>query len=188
MILPKQNYNLEIINKRFAHTYFKDKALPSGNVLIFPGSFNPGKGYDFSQFSMDEMQEALHVVYENPLIQNSVSGALFSHFLVSSIANILSHEFLKMPLSVNMDNILVNREFKRKGLIQNQGVLNMAKYRIVNDCVLGHVALCNKAGENAPAYVYEMNMTDEQMQRLSQTIVDMYYKITDSVFLRSTAC
>ena len=188
MILPKQNYNLEIINKRFAHAYFKSKALPSGNVLVFSGPLNPGKGYDFSEFSIDEMQEALHIVYENPMIQDSVSGALFSNFLVSSIANILSQDYLKMPLSVNMDTIIVNKEFKRKGLIQNQGVLNISKYRIVNSCVLGHVALCNKAGENAPAYVYEMNVDDEQMQKLSQTLVDMFYKTTDSVFLRSTAC
>ena len=94
MILPKQNFNLEIINKRFVHSYFRDKALPSGNVIVFKGNVNPGKGYDFSQFSIDEMQEALNIVYENPLVHDSVSGALFSHFLVSSIANVLSQEFL----------------------------------------------------------------------------------------------
>jgi hypothetical protein len=188
MILPKQNFNVEIINKRFVHSYFRDKALPSGNVIVFTGNVNPGKGYDFSQFGIDEMQEALNIVYENPLVHDSVSGALFSHFLVSSIANVLSQEFLKIPLAVNMDNIIVNREFKRKGLIQNQGVLNIARYRILNGCGLGHIALCNIAGENSPAYTYEMNLNEEQMNKLSQTIVDMFYKITDSVFLKSTAC
>ncbi|NBO36864.1 hypothetical protein EBU91_04950, partial [bacterium] len=129
MILPNQKFNLEIINKRFAHTYFKEKALPCGNIIVFAGELDPGNGYDFSQFSIDYMQEAIHLVYENPLIQDAVSGALFSHFLVSSIANVLSHEFLKMPISVNMDNMIVNKEFKRKGIIQTQGVLNIAKYR-----------------------------------------------------------
>jgi hypothetical protein len=188
LILPKQNYNLEIINKRFAHAYFKSKALPSGNVLVFTGSFNPGKGYDFSEFSIDEMQEALHIVYEIPMIQDTISGALFANFLVSSIASILSQQYLKIPLSVNMDTIIVNKEFKRKGLIQNQGILNISKYRVMNSCVLGHVAVCNKAGENAHAYVYEMNLSDEELQKLSQTLVDMFYKTSDSVFLRSTAC
>lgn len=188
MILPKQNYNLEIINKRFVHSYFKDKALPSGNVLVFPGPLNPGKGYDFSQFAIDDMEEALHIVYENPLVQDSVAGALFSHFLVSSIANVLSQEFLKIPLSVNMDNIIVNREYKRKGLIQTQGVLNIARYRIVSGCGLGHIAICNKAGDAAPAYTYEMNLSEDQIKKLSQVVVDMFYKITDSVFLKSTAC
>ena len=188
MILPKQNFNPEIIGKRFAHTYFKDKALPSGNVLVFTGSLNPGKGYDFSQFAIDEMQEALHIVYENPLVRDSVSGALFSHFLVSSIANTLSQEFLKIPLSVNMDNMIVNQEYKRKGIIQSQGILNIARYRIDSSCGLGHIALCNQAGENAPAYTYEMNLNSDQLTRLSQTMVDMFYKITDAIFLKSTAC
>jgi hypothetical protein len=117
MILKKQSYKTEIINKRFAHAYFKDKALPSGNVLVFCGELDPGQGYDFSQYSIDYMEEAIHFVYENPMIQDAVSSALFSHFMASSIANILSQEFLKMPLSVNMDTILVNTEFKRKGII-----------------------------------------------------------------------
>jgi len=188
MILPKQNYNLEIINKRFAHTYFKDKALPSGNVLVFSGGMNPGKGYDFSEFGIDEMQEAVHIIYENPLIQDSISGALFSHFLTSSMANILSHDFLKIPLSVNMDNIIVNKEFKRKGLVQTQGILNVARYRIVSSCSLGHIALCNVAGDNAPIYTYEMNLNEDEIKKLSQTIVDMFYKISDAIFLKSTAC
>jgi len=188
MILPKQNYNLEIINKRFVHAYFKDKALPSGNVLVFSGLLKPGKGYDFSPFAIDDMEDALHIVYENPLIRDSVSGALFSHFLVSSLANVLSQEFLKMPLSVNMDNIIVNREYKRKGLIQTQGVLNVARYRIVSGCGMGHIAICNKAGEDAPAYTYEMGLPEDQIKKLSQIVVDMFYKLTDSVFLKSTAC
>jgi len=188
MILPKQNYNLEIINKRFVHAYFKDKALPSGNVLVFSGLLKPGKGYDYSPFAIDDMEDALHIVYENPLIRDSVSGALFSHFLVSSIANVLSQEFLKIPLSVNMDNIIVNREYKRKGLIQTQGVLNIARYRIVNGCGLGHIAICNKAGNDAPAYTYEMNLPEDQVKKMSQIVVDMFYKLTDSVFLKSTAC
>ena len=188
MILPKQKYNLEIINKRFAHAYFKDKALPSGNVLVFSGELDPGKGYDFSQFAIDNMQEAIHIIYENPLVQEPIAGALFSHFLVSSIANVLSQEFLKMPISVNMDNMIVNKEYKRKGLIQTQGILNVSKYRLINSCVLGHIALCNAAGDNAPAYVYEMGLNDQDSQKLMQTLVEMYYKITDAIFLRSTAC
>ena len=188
MILPKQNYNLEIINKRFAHTYFKTKALPSGNVLVFSGQMNPGKGYDFSDFSIDEMQEALHIVYENPLIQDAISGALFSHFMISSIANVLSQEYLKMPLSVNMDMILVNKEFKRKGIIQQQGILNISRFRIVNSACLGHIAICNKSGEKSPIYTYEMGLTEEKIQHLSQTLVDMFYRTTDAIFLKSIAC
>ena len=188
MILSKQKYNLEIINKRFAHAYFKDKALPSGNIIVFAGELDPGKGYDFSQFSIDQMQEAIHIVYENPLVQDAVSGALFSHFLVSSIANILSQEFLKMPIAVNMDNMIVTKEFQRKSIIQNQGILNIAKYRIINSCSIGHIAICNKAGDNAPIYTYEMGLNEEQVDKFSQTIVDMFYKVSDAIFLRSTAC
>jgi len=188
MILPNQKFNLEIINKRFAHTYFKEKALPCGNIIVFAGELDPGNGYDFSQFSIDYMQEAIHLVYENPLIQDAVSGALFSHFLVSSIANVLSHEFLKMPISVNMDNMIVNKEFKRKGIIQTQGVLNIAKYRLINSCAVGHIALCNVAGEKSHIYTYEMGLNGEDVQRLSKTLVDMFYKISDAIFLRSCAC
>jgi len=188
MILPDQKYNLEIINKRFAHTYFKEKALPSGNVLVFRGELDPGKGYDFSQFSIDYMQEAVHLVYENPLVQDAISGALFSHFLTSSIANILSLEFLKIPISINMDNMIVNKEYKRRGLIQTQGILNIAKYRIVNSCGLGHIAICNVAGEKAPAYAYEMNLEKEALDKFCETLVPMFYKLTDAIFLRSAAC
>lgn len=188
MILKKQSYKTEIINKRFAHAYFKDKALPCGNVLVFSGEFDPGQGYDFSQYSIDYMEEALHFVYENPLIQDAISGALFSHFMVSSIANVLSQEYLKMPLSVNMDMILVNKEFKRKGIIQQQGILNISRFRIVNSACLGHIALCNKSGEKSPIYTYEMGLTDEKLENLSQTLVDMFYRTTDAIFLKSIAC
>lgn len=188
MILKKQSYKTEILNKRFAHAYFKDKALPSGNVLVFAGEFDPGAGYDFSQYSIDYMEEALHLVYENPLIQDAVSGALFSHFMVSSIANVLSQEFLKMPLSVNMDTIIINKEFKRKGIIQQQGILNISRFRIVSSACLGHIALCNKAGEKSAIYTYEMGLNEDDLEKLSKTFVDMYYRTTDAVFLRSIAC
>jgi len=188
MILKKQSYKTEIINKRFAHAYFKDKALPSGNVLVFCGELDPGQGYDFSQYSIDYMEEAIHFVYENPMIQDAVSSALFSHFMASSIANILSQEFLKMPLSVNMDTILVNTEFKRKGIIQKQGILNISRFRVVNSACLGHIALCNKAGDKSPIYTYEMNFSDEKLELFSKTLVDMFYRTTDAIFLKSIAC
>jgi len=87
-----------------------------------------------------------------------------------------------------MDNMIVNKEYKRRGLIQTQGILNIAKYRIVNSCGLGHIAICNVAGEKAPAYAYEMNLEKEALDKFCETLVPMFYKLTDAIFLRSAAC
>jgi hypothetical protein len=189
MFLEKvTSYDGSFIHKRFAYEYFRKDTLRSGNIVSFIGPMEVTTNLIDLEDSLEKdyiySEKAINFCWEIPDI-DLFGGVAFQRLFNTAIANLL-HGYIKAPIEMKGDDIIVHKEHNQGGITQLKGKASVSIATHKNNAVIGHTGINITAGKKAPAFAYSTNLTDEQARQFIADVEKTFYEMTDSIFLATT--
>ena len=189
MIVNVNNYDGDLIHRRFAYTYFKNRTLPIGNIVTFrsPMHVEADGMIDHEDVLKNDFiysDDAINFCWEIPGM-DSFGAVAWQRLFNTGIANILQG-FIEAPIEVDGDDLIVHKEFTRGGIVQPKGKCSVSITYTKDGAALGHTGINVRAGDKAPAFAYSTNLTDAQIKTFQDTIVEMFYAMNDDMFIATT--
>lgn len=189
MIVDVKNYDGNLIHNRFAYTFFKKRTLPIGNIVTFRSPMLvEAEGMidheDVLQNDFIYSDDAINFCWEIPGL-DSFGAVAWQRLFNTGIANVLQ-SYIKAPIEVDGDDLIVHKEFMSGGIIQPKGKCSVSITYTKDGAALGHTGINVRAGDKAPSFAYSTNLTDEQIKSFQDTIVEMFYAMNDDMFLATT--
>ena len=191
MIIKNLNYDGDLIHKRFAYNFFRKKTLPIGNIIAFRGYMNVGidgmiDQEDVLQNDYIASDDAINFCWEIPNL-DKFGAVAYQRLLNTQIANILSSKYIKKPIEVDGDDLMVHDEFEGSdGSLQKVGKCSVSITYSKDNVAIGHTGINVNAGPKAPNFAYSTKLTDDQAQEFMQDIIDLFYAINDDMFIATT--
>jgi hypothetical protein len=182
-------YDGDILHNRFAYKYFKEKTLPIGNIIAFVA---PMKVEAAGMIDQEDVNNndfiysdlAVNFLWELPYM-NAFGAVCFQRLLNTQIATILT-KIINAPIEVDGDDLMVHKEFIQHGIIQQKGKCSVSITHVKQDAALGHTGININAGKKAPAFAYSTNMNEQQTAEFINAVINMFYNLTDDIFLATT--
>lgn len=197
MILTKDThpelalYSGEILHQRFAYRYFKNRVLPQGNIIAFRA---PARVEATGMIDMEDVlnndfiysQDMMHFLYEVPILGNRFGAVAFQRLFNSLAAHNLSTNYIKAPIEMDGDDMLVHKEFVQRDTKQNKGKASVSIVHVKDGIALGHTGINNIAGDRAPVFAYSCNMSDEMCTAFMNDVINMFYVMVEDIFVATT--
>jgi len=197
MIITKEQYpeascySGEILHRRFAYKYFKNRVLPQGNIIAFRA---PAKVEAEGMIDMEDVlnndfiysDDMMHFLYEVPLLTNTFGAVAFQRLFNTQVANILSNDFVKAPIEMKGDDMMVIKDFVQRGVKQQKGKASVSIVQVKDGAALGHTAINNRAGDKAPVFAYSCHLQDELVEEFMNRVINMFYELTEDIFVATT--
>ncbi len=183
-------YDGDIIHHRFAYTYFRNRTLPIGNILAFraPMKVEADGMIDLEDTLKNDYiysEDAINFCWEIPGL-DAFGAVAWQRLFNTQIANILSTKYLKAPIEVDGDDLMVHKEHDQHGIIQPTGKCSVSITYARDGAALGHTAINVTAGRQAPAFAFSTNLTDEQCDEFMKSVIDTFYQMNDDMFIATT--
>ena len=183
-------YDGNLIHGRFAYQYFKKKTLPIGNIVAFraPMLVETEGMIDHEDLLNSDFiysDDCINFCWEIPNLC-PLGAVAFQRLLNTQIANVLSSKYLKKPIEVDGDDLIVHAEHDQHGIIQQKGKCSVSITYSKNNVALGHTGINIEAGKKAPAFAFSTKLDDSQAQGFMKDVIDIFYDIADDIFLSST--
>tara|TARA_B100001123_G_scaffold450743_1_gene623375 strand:- start:1504 stop:2094 length:591 start_codon:yes stop_codon:yes gene_type:complete len=183
-------YDGNLIHDRFAYKHFRNKTLPIGNILAFraPMLVEADGMIDLEDTLKNDYiysDDAINFVWEIPNL-DFFGAVAWQRLFNTQIGNILSTQYLKAPIEIDGDDLIVHKEFEQHGIIQPKGKCSVSITYVKNGAALGHTAINITAGRKAPAFAYSTNLTDDQSDSFMKSVIDVFYAMNDDMFLATT--
>lgn len=184
-------YDGVILHNRFAYKYFRKKCLPIGNIIAFraPAKVETDGLIDQEDaLSQDFIysEDMIHFLYEIPLITESFGAICYQRLFNTNVANILSSKYLKVPIEVDGDDLMVHKEFTQGGVTQPKGKCSVSIVHVKDAAALGHTGINITAGKKAPAFAYSTGLNDIDARNFMADVINSFYQINDDIFIAST--
>ena len=182
-------YDGEILHNRFAYRYFRNKTLPIGNILAFrsPMLVEADGMIDEEDVLKNEFiysDDAINFLWEIPYL-DSFGAVAYQRLFNTQLANIL-HGYIKAPIEMDGDDIIVHKEHEQHGIVQPKGKCSVSITHVKGDAALGHTGINIKAGRKAPAHAYSTGLDDQQAESFMRDVIDMFYGLNDDIFIATT--
>ena len=183
-------YDGDILHSRFAYKFFRNKTLPIGNILAFraPMKVEADGMIDLEDTLANDYiysEDALNFLWEIPNM-NEFGAVCWQRLFNTQVANILSSKYLKAPIEVDGDDLMVHKEHDQHGIIQPKGKCSVSITYCSNGTALGHTAINVTAGRQAPAFAFSTNLDDKQCDDFMKDVVNMIYAMNDDMFIATT--
>ena len=183
-------YDGSLIHKRFAYKFFRNKTMPIGNILAFraPMEVEADGMIDLEDTLKNDYiysDDAINFVWEIPNI-DFFGAVAWQRLFNTQLANILSTNYLKAPIEVDGDDLIVHKEHDQHGIIQSKGKCSVSITYVKEGAALGHTAINIVAGRRAPGFAYSTNLEDEQASQFMKDAIDIFYGMNDDIFLATT--
>ena len=183
-------YDGALIHDRFAYKYFRNKTLPIGNILAFraPMLVEADGMIDLEDTLENDYiysDDAINFVWEIPNL-DFFGAVAWQRLFNTQLANLLSIQYLKAPIEVDGDDLIVHKEHEQHGIIQPKGKCSVSITYVKNGAALGHTAINIEAGRKAPAFAYSTHLSDEQSDEFMRSVIDIFYAMNDDMFLATT--
>ena len=183
-------YDGNLIHNRFAYKYFGKKTLPIGNIIAFRSPMHvEAEGMidneDLINNDYIYSDDAINFCWELPNIC-PLGAVAFQRLLNTQIANILSTKYLNKPIEVDGDDLIVHAEHNQHNIIQQEGKCSVSITYSKENVAIGHTAINITAGKKAPAFAFSTNLDDEQAVNFMQDVIDVFYEISDDMFIATT--
>lgn len=184
-------YSGEILHRRFAYRYFKDRTLPQGNIIAFraPARVEVEGMIDLEDVINNDFiysQDMIHFLYEVPILDNRFGAVAFQRLFNTQCAHILSANYLKAPIEMSGDDMMVHKEFIQREVKQNRGKASVSIVHVKDGVTLGHTGINNIAGERAPVFAFSCNLNDEQVNSFINEVITMFYVLVEDIFIATT--
>ena len=189
MIVNVNNYDGDLIHRRFAYTFFKNRTLPIGNIVTFrsPMLVEADGMIDHEDVLKNDFiysDDAINFCWEIPGL-DAFGAVAWQRLFNTGIANVLQ-SFINAPIEVDGDDLIVHKEFTRGGIVQHKGKCSVSITYTKAGAALGHTGINVNAGDQAPAFAYSTNLDDQQIKSFQDTIIEMFYAMNDDMFLATT--
>lgn len=183
-------YDGNLLHHRFAYSFFRNKVLPIGNIIAYraPMKVETEGMIDQEDVLNNEFiysDDAVNFLWEVPGI-DTLGAIAYQRLFNTNMANILSTKYLKKPIEVDGDDLIVHAEHEQHGIIQPKGKCSVSITHVRDGAALGHTGINIKAGRNAPSFAYSTNLDDTQARDFMNDIVQMFYEMNDDMFVATT--
>jgi len=190
MIINVPIYNGDLIHSRFAYKHFRKNTLPIGNIVAFraPMEVEAEGMIDSEDMITNDYiysDDAVNFCWEIPNL--CPFGAVsFQRLLNTQIANILSAKYLKAPIEVDGDDLIVHKEHNQGGVTQMKGKCSVSITYSKNNVALGHTGINVEAGKKAPAFAFSTKLSDEDVESFMKDVIELFYAMTEDHFIATT--
>jgi hypothetical protein len=183
-------YDGKILHSRFAYKFFRDKTLPIGNIIAFRAPMKVElEGMIDSEDVLNNdyiySDDAINFLWEIPYL-DPFGAVAWQRLFNTQIANILSNRFIKAPIEVDGDDLIVHKEHAQGGITQQKGKCSVSITYSKNNIAMGHTGININAGKKAPAFAYSTQLTDEQATLFMQEVVNLFYALNDDIFIATS--
>ena len=190
MIINQKIYDGSLLHSRFAYKFFREKTLPIGNIIAFRAPMKvEAEGMIDSEDILNAdyiySDDAINFLWEIPNL-DAFGAVAYQRLLNTQIANILSTQYLKAPIEMRGDDLIVHKEHTQGGVAQPTGKCSVSITYTKNNVALGHTGINIVAGKKAPAFAYSTNLTDEQANIFMAEIINLFYNLNDDIFIATT--
>jgi len=183
-------YDGPLIHKRFAYDYFRNKVLPTGNIIAFRCPMDVSidgmiDQEDVLQGDYIYSDDAVNFCWEIPNLDR-FGAVAFQRLLNTQIASILSG-LTNKPIEVDGDDLMVHDEFEgNDGKLQAVGKCSVSITYSKDNVAIGHTGININAGSKAPAFAYSTKLNEEQTQEFMTRVIDTFYGMVDDIFIATT--
>ena len=165
-----QVYDGPLIHKRFAYDYFRNKVLPTGNIIAFRCPMDVSidgmiDQEDVLQGDYIYSDDAVNFCWEIPNL-DKFGAVAFQRLLNTQIASILAG-LTNKPIEVDGDDLMRITYSK-------------------DNVAIGHTGININAGSKAPAFAYSTKLDEEQTQEFMTRVIDTFYGMVDDIFIATT--
>ena len=129
--------------------------------------------------------DAINFCWEIPYL-DSFGAVAWQRLFNTQIANILSTNYLKAPIIVDGDDMLVQKEHTQGGVTQPNGKCSVSITYVKSFVALGHTGINIRAGKKAPAFAFSTNLTNEQSYEFMKEIINGFYAMNDDIFIATS--
>lgn len=183
-------YDGVILHNRFAYRYFRDKTLPIGNIITFRA---PAKVETAGLIDQEDAlnkdfiysEDMIHFLYELPLVNEGFGAVSYQRLFNTTIANILT-KYIKSPIEVDGDDLMVQKEFVGGGVTQQKGKCSVSIAHVKSGATLGHTGINVVAGKQAPSFAFSTNLDDKQVEQFMLDVITHFYQMNDDIFIASS--
>jgi len=185
-----KNYDGSLLHSRFAYKFFRDRTLPIGNIIAFraPMLVEAEGMIDTEDVLNNDYiysDDAINFLWEIPNL-DPFGAVAYQRLLNTQIANILSIKYLKAPIEVDGDDLIVYKEHNQGGVTQMKGKCSVSITYSKNNVALGHTGINIEAGKKAPAFAFSTKLSSAEAEELMQTVIEIFYKMNEDIFLATT--
>lgn len=190
MIIKQQIYDGKLLQDRFAYTFFKDKVTRIGNIVAFRAPMKVEAEFmvdreDLINNDFIYSDDAINFCIEIPEI-DLFGGVCFQRLFNSHLATMLADQYLKAPIEVDGDDIIVHKEHDQGGVTQIKGKASVSIAKQVNNAILIHTGINIRAGKRAPAFAFSTNLTDEQADEFMKKACEIFYTLAHDIFVATS--
>ena len=190
MIIEQKVYDGKLLHSRFAYKFFRDKTLPIGNIIAFRAPMHVEldgmiDSEDLINNDFIYSDDAINFLWEIPML-DCFGAVAWQRLFNTQIANILSTQYLKAPIEVDGDDLIVHKEHTQGGVAQPKGKCSVSITYSKNNVALGHTGINVVAGRKAPAFAYSTNLTDEQAKLFMNDVIKLFYELNDDIFIATS--
>ena len=190
MIIEIPIYDGDLIHSRFAYKHFRKNTLPIGNIVAFRA---PMKVEAEGMIDNEDMitndfiysDDAINFCWEIPNLC-PFGAVAFQRLFNTQIANILSAKYLKAPIEVDGDDLMVHKEHNQGGVTQMKGKCSVSITYSKNNVALGHTGINITAGKQAPAFAYSTNLGKEEADQFMKDVIEVFYAMVEDHFIATT--
>lgn len=183
-------YDGDLIHSRFAYKVFKERTLPIGNIVAFRA---PMKVEAAGMIDSEDIlnadyiysDDAISFCWEIPYL-DAFGAVAWQRLFNTQVANILSSKYIKAPIEVDGDDLIVHKEHNQGGVTQPKGKCSVSITYTNNGVALGHTGINISAGKKAPAFAYSTNLTDEQAESFMKDVIGLFYAMNDDIFIATS--
>lgn len=189
MIIKDQKiYDGSFIHKRFAYKYYRDKTLAVGNIVSFIAPVEVTLNLIDLEDSLEKdyiySDSMVNFCWEIPNL-DPFGAVCFQRLYNTSLANIL-HEYIKKPIEMKGDDIMVHAEHNQGGIHQTKGKASVSITYSKDNVAIGHTGVNLVAGKRAPAFAYSTNLTAEQAEAFQMRAMHQFYSMVDNIFVATS--
>ena len=182
-------YDGKLIHSRFAYKFFRKDVSPYGNIVAFRAPMYVKEALiDLEDSLSDDFihsQDAINFCWEIPSLC-PLGAVSFQRYFNTTIANILS-DIIKKGIIVDGDDLLVQDEFVgADDKIRQQGKVSVSITYSKDNVAIGHTGINIIAGDKAPAFAYSSNMSDKDIARFINTVVEHFNGEIRDQFIATT--
>jgi hypothetical protein len=183
-------YDGNLIHSRFAYKFFKDRVLPIGNIIGFraPMHVETEGMIDEEDIINGEYiysDDAMNFCWEIPNLCE-LGAVAFQRLFNTQVGNLLSTQYLNIPIEIDGDDLIVHKEHNQGGIIQQKGKCSVSITYSKNGTAIGHTGINVTAGKKAPAHAFSTNLNEEDSQSFMKDVVAMFYTMVDDMFIATT--
>ena len=178
---PKLVLENEFFEKRFINKLLTDqRTLRIGGIVSFiaPAKIEAIDGKTYTS------KQSINFCIEIPEISN-YAGVCFQRLFVTNVANLLAVKYLKEPIEIQNNDVIIKKEHTNGGITQVDGVASLNLIRNINGAILIYMGLYNIAGEKSHPRSYSLNFELEKCSKFMDDVNANFYHLANGVFLQT---